>query len=79
MIQIHYFDNTKIYKDNHVKKDNQLTWKIFSNFQSEQSNEVYLSRHGAEDTHSQLSEDGDSGRGGSVSDGHMGISQDAGT
>ncbi|XP_045203884.2 protocadherin-1-like [Mercenaria mercenaria] len=44
---------------------------------SEQNNDMYLSRPGAEDTHSQLSEDGDSGRGGSVSDGHMGISQDA--
>ncbi|KAH3843099.1 protocadherin-11 X-linked-like [Dreissena polymorpha] len=39
------------------------------------SNELYPQR--AEDSHSQLSEeDDDSGRGGSVSDGHMGISHD---
>ncbi|WAQ98694.1 PC11Y-like protein [Mya arenaria] len=43
---------------------------------SDQSCEMYAGR--PEDVHSQLSEeDGDSGRGGSVSDGHMGISQDA--
>lgn len=45
-------------------------------FQSDQSNEMYMPR--PEDSHSQLSEDGDSGRGGSVSDGHMGVSQDGG-
>lgn len=51
--------------------------KPWTSHDNEQVNDVYLSRHVAEDTHSQLSEDGDSGRGGSVSDGHMGISQDA--
>ena len=50
---------------------------IFVYFQSDQSNEMYMPR--PEDSHSQLSEDGDSGRGGSVSDGHMGVSQDGGT
>ena len=43
--------------------------------------EMFTQRAAAEDSHSQLSGDGDSGRGGSVSDGHsnMGISHDAGT